>query len=181
LLEEQIFMASKIVGLGSTIPKHHQKSPRIRPTLWKWSQTLAKFFYRNVASKRDLDLRDRSRRIPLHHCFRRDGFSNDASGSHYRSSPNRYSGQYDHSGAEYGIFLDHYAPQFAIVRNNGGPHSNRGAVSNRDQVRARRFDYCVVPDPHILTDVDPAPAVETDAQSCGARCNSGEYLKNPIL
>ena len=72
LLEEQIFMASKIVGLGSTIPKHHQKSPRIRLTLWKWSQTLAKFFYRNVASKRDLDLRDRSRRIPLHHCFRRD-------------------------------------------------------------------------------------------------------------
>jgi hypothetical protein len=150
-------------------------------SLSKGSQTLGKLFHRNAESIRGIDFGDGPRRIPLHHGFRRDGFSNDASGSYYRSPPNRYSRQYNHSRAECGIFLDHYASLFAIMRDNGDPHSNRRAVTNGYQVRARRFYYCVIPDPHILADIDPAPTVETNAQTCGARCNSSEYLKNPVL
>jgi hypothetical protein len=153
----------------------------IPPQLSKWSQTLAKLFQRNAESIRGLNFGDGLRRIPLHHRFGRDGFSNDASGGYDRSPPDRYSRQYDHSRAECGIFLDHYPSLFAIMRNNGDPHSNRRAVTNGDQMWARRFYYGVVPDPHILSDLNAAPAVEPDAQSCGTRRNSGEQLKYPIL
>ena len=46
---------------------------------------------------------------------------------------------------------------------------------------AGRFNDRVVPDPHILTDVNASPPVEQHARSCGARCNSSEHLKNPIF
>jgi hypothetical protein len=146
-----------------------------------WSQTLRELLYRNPKSERDLNRRDGLCRIPLHHGFGRNGLGDDASGSDYRSAPNGYIRQYDYSGAECGIFLDHYASLFTIMRNNGGPHSNRCAVTNGDQVWTRRFYDCVIPDPHILPDVNAAPAVETDPRSCGARCNSSEHLKNPVF
>jgi hypothetical protein len=146
-----------------------------------WSETLRELLYRNPKSERDLDRGDGLRRIPLHHGFGRNGLGDDASGSDYRSAPNRYSRQYDYSGAECGIFLDYYASLFTIMRNNGNPDSNRCAVTNGDQVWARRFYYRVIPDPHILPDVNAAPAVETDPHGCGTRCNSGEYLKNPVF
>jgi hypothetical protein len=117
----------------------------------------------------------------LHHGFRRNGLSDDASGSHYRSAPNGYIRQYDHSGAECDVFLDHYALLFTIMRNNSDPYSDRRAVTNGDQVRARRFYYRVIPDPNILPDVHAAPAVEVDTRSCGTRRNSSEHLKNPIF
>src|SRR5438045_5240220 len=46
---------------------------------------------------------------------------------------------------------------------------------------AGRFNDRVVPDPHILTDVNASPPVEQHARSCGARFNSSEHLKNPIF
>jgi hypothetical protein len=91
-----------------------------------------------------------------------NGFSDNASGCHYRSAPNRYIRQYDHSGAECDVFLDHYALLFTIMRDNGGPHSNRCEVPNGNKVRAPRFYYCIISDPNILPYVDAAPAVEVD-------------------
>src|SRR6266404_1420333 len=146
-----------------------------------WSQTLRELLQRNSESKRDLNRSDGLRRIPLHHGFRRNGLGDDAAGSHYRSAPNGYIRQYDYSGAECDVFLDHYALLFAIMRNNGDPYSDRRTVTNSNQVRAGRFYYRVIPYPNILPDVDAAPAVEADARSCGARCNSSEHLKNPVF
>jgi hypothetical protein len=146
-----------------------------------WSQTLRELLYRNPESKRDLNRSDGLRRIPLHHGFRRNGLSDDASGSDYRSAPNGYIRQYDYAGAERGVFLDHYTLLFTKMRNNGGPYSDRRAVTNGDQLRAGRFYDCVIPYPNILPDVDASPAVEADARSCGARCNSSEHLKNPVF
>jgi hypothetical protein len=83
-----------------------------------------------------------------------------------------------HSRAECDVFLDYYALLFTIMRDNGGPYSNRRAVTNGDQVRTRCFYYRIIPYPNIFPDVDTAPAVEADARSCGAWYNSSEHLKN---
>jgi hypothetical protein len=136
-----------------TFALHMMFDPRL---LSDRSQTLRELLYRNPGSKRDLNRSDGLRRIPSHHGFRRNGLSDGTSGGDYRSAPNGYIRQYDHSGAECDVLLDHYALLFTIVRNNGDPYSDRRAVTNGDQVRARRFYYRVVSYPNILPDVDAA-------------------------
>jgi hypothetical protein len=131
-----------------------------------WSRPFASSVNEPPGSKRDLKRSNELHRIPLHHSFRRNGLS-DASASHCRSAPNGYIRQVRSLRDRVDVFLDRYALLFTMMRNNGDPYSDGRAVTNRDQVRARRCYYRVIPYPNILPDVDAAPGVEADARSCG--------------
>jgi hypothetical protein len=113
--------------------------------------------------------------------FRRNGFCDDTSGSDYRSAADGYVRQYYHPYPKHSIFFDYHTFLFAVVGNDGDPDPNCCTVPNSDEMWAGRFNDRVVPDPHILADVNASPPVEQHARSCGARCNLSEHLKNPIF
>jgi hypothetical protein len=70
---------------------------------------------------------------------------------------------------------------FAKVRNYGRSHSNRGSVSNRNQMGARRFDHRVITDPNIPSNTDTSPAVKCHAPGGSTWHSPSEHLEKPVF